>query len=177
MCDHYTNEELVMRSRNGDSNALALLTSRFAGRARARYPAGYLDKDDLEQEGMLGFLSAVSSFDPDAGASFETYAAVCIHNRIVSAARRATRSDPLHTQPMPPDSPNPLDQIISGESADAIINVMDSGLSANEREAIAMYISGYGVKDISVKLGITEKSAENALQRAKRKLKQYYGSR
>ena len=175
MCDDYTNEELVLRSRNGDSHALAILVSRFTGKGFARYSAGYLDKEDLEQEGMLGFLSAVSSYRQDGGASFETYARTCIHNRVVSAARRARRSENAVIEPQPQGVSNPLDEVIGGENIRALIGAMDSGLSQTEKESLILYIRGYCVKDISELLGIGEKSAENALQRAKRKLKLFYG--
>ena len=57
--------------------------------ARPLFLAGG-DNEDLVQEGMIGLLDAVRSFDPERGASFEAYATLCIRRRLISAVRAAS---------------------------------------------------------------------------------------
>ena len=47
------------------------LVKRIALHLLARLPSS-VELDDLQQSGLLGLLSAVRSFSPDQGASFET---------------------------------------------------------------------------------------------------------
>lgn len=54
--------------------------------ARCFWRAG--DSEDLFQEGMMGLLSAVRSFERGRDASFRTYAEICIRRRLYSAIRR-----------------------------------------------------------------------------------------
>ena len=52
-------------------------------------PSAGGDSEDLFQEGMMGLLSAVRSFESGRDASFRTYAEVCIRRRLYSAIRAA----------------------------------------------------------------------------------------
>jgi RNA polymerase sigma factor for flagellar operon FliA len=53
------------------------LVKRIALHLLARLPSS-VELDDLQQAGLLGLLSAVRSYSPDQGASFETYAGIRI---------------------------------------------------------------------------------------------------
>ncbi len=170
-CD---NEALTTLAQNGDSAALALLTQRFMKVNRARYPAGYLEIEDLNQEGMLGFLAAVRTYSPEKGASFETYASKCIHNRIRSAAGRVSRQSVKETDELdgePSGAKNPLDALSDNETFDELLRFFKTALSEKEQKVLALYIGGFSCPEIAIRLHISPKSADNALQRAKRKLK------
>jgi RNA polymerase sigma factor for flagellar operon FliA len=45
--------------------------------------------DDLIQAGMVGLLEAASNFDPDMGASFETFAGIRIRGAMIDEIRRS----------------------------------------------------------------------------------------
>ncbi len=172
-----SNEELVALAQNGESNALAFLAQRFLNVNRAKYPAGYLEIEDLNQEGMLGFLSAVRTYSHGKGASFDTYASKCIDNRIKSVAGRTVKKAFPVTALVDERASelyNPLDAVSENERLDDFIGLFISKLSKREQKVFAMYLRGFSSSDIAINLCIPEKSAENALQRAKRKLKQYY---
>ena len=49
---------------------------------------------------------------------------------------------------------------------------MDRVLSAREREALILYSSGYSYSEIAEKTGMTPKAVGNAIQRARKKLRQ-----
>ena len=56
-----------------------------------QYKAGFLDFDDLIQEGQTGLLIAVDKFDSRFGCQFSTYAAYWIRQRILRAHSRNER--------------------------------------------------------------------------------------
>jgi RNA polymerase sigma factor (sigma-70 family) len=67
----------VARARRGDRVARAALVEEHMGLVRSiavRYRDLGLPVEDLVQEGAIGLLTAVDSYDPGQGASFSTYA-------------------------------------------------------------------------------------------------------
>lgn len=76
----------------GCEDAFSQLVQRCASIVRrhaAMYRSVQLEAEDLEQEGLVGLLSAVRTYQESGGASFRTYASVCIRRRMLSAVRRA----------------------------------------------------------------------------------------
>ncbi|NNC76732.1 MAG: RNA polymerase sigma factor FliA [Woeseiaceae bacterium] len=63
------------------------LVKRIAHHLAARLPSS-VDIDDLMQSGMVGLLEAASNFDPDRGASFETYAGIRIRGAMLDDIRK-----------------------------------------------------------------------------------------
>jgi RNA polymerase sigma factor FliA len=63
------------------------LVKRIALHLLARLPSS-VELDDLQQSGLLGLLSAVRSFSPDQGASFETYAGIRIKGAMLDELRK-----------------------------------------------------------------------------------------
>ena len=86
----FSDEQLCSMAASGDDSAMAELISRItplAGAKAAMYNNGDIHRDDLFQEGMIAFITAVNTYDPNKNASFRTYAAACINNRIISVLR------------------------------------------------------------------------------------------
>ena len=48
------------------------------------------DSEDLIQEGTFGLVSAIRQYKPDCGASFRTFAELCIRKRLYSAVKSAS---------------------------------------------------------------------------------------
>lgn len=63
------------------------LVKRIAHHLAARLPSS-VDVDDLMQAGMVGLLEAAGNFDPDRGASFETYAGIRIRGAMLDDIRK-----------------------------------------------------------------------------------------
>lgn len=86
---------LVKLASSGDNEALSLLVSKMipdVRREASKFSGAVgVDSDDLFQEGMIGLLSAARSYKTDCGASFRTYASVCVRNRIISAVKSVRR--------------------------------------------------------------------------------------
>lgn len=64
-----------------------LLVRRIAHHLVSRLPAS-VHIDDLLQAGMLGLLEAAQHYDPEQGASFETYAGIRIRGAMLDELRR-----------------------------------------------------------------------------------------
>lgn len=65
----------------------AQLVNRIARHLIARLPAQF-QLDDLVQAGMMGLLEAARKYDPDKGASFETFASIRIRGAMLDEVRR-----------------------------------------------------------------------------------------
>lgn len=63
------------------------LVKRIAYHLAARLPSS-VEVDDLMQSGMVGLLEAAANFDPERGASFETYAGIRIRGAMLDDIRK-----------------------------------------------------------------------------------------
>ena len=97
--DAITNEQLCIAAQSGDKwaeNALVENNLRFIRKTayeiwsaqRELNVALGIELNDLVQEGSLGLLGCISSFQPDYGNKFLTYAAPAIHNAMLDYIRR-----------------------------------------------------------------------------------------
>lgn len=176
--------ELIAAARRGDEAALAGLIAHMSPAIRrgASLCAGVgLEYEDAMQEGIIALLRAIQTFDPDR-ASFEPYAAACIRHAQFSARRAAQRkknepllnSLPLDALEAEPNaaSPGPEELAIQSEAYDAWVRRMDTILSPLERAALHHFMAGESYPQIAVALGRTPKAVENALSRARRKLRE-----
>lgn len=176
-------EQLVFLAVDRDDEALAVLTEKYMN--VAKYIATSFSSDneeisDLVQEGMLGFLGAVYSYDKDVGTAFNTYASRCIRNRIIGVLRSTStgRHIPedmivsLESQRNREDGElTPEESLLSDEGAEYITSVINSELTDREREIFMLYLGGYSYCDIAKRTETTVKSVDSALQRARKKLK------
>ena len=49
------------------------------------------ENEDLIQEGMIGLIKAVRDYDPDQGASFASFAELCVSRQMYSAIEASKR--------------------------------------------------------------------------------------
>ena len=168
--------------------AVAALVSAFLPyiRKRAvRIESVGLAFDDIVQEGLIGLLNAVDSYDETKGTAFETFAIACIDNRIRSVLRQDARKK---NQPLSnyismshesyderimevSGSMSPEDFVVLREEVQLLLGRINENLSSFEKDVLALYLEGYSYLAISEILSSNPKSVDNALQRARRKLK------
>ncbi len=176
-------DSVLASARQGDSaafNSLALeYESIIAAKASLAHTKG-VDFEDLLQEGYMALFNAVKTYSPQAGASFKTYATVCIGNRIASVARNhgSSKNRPLRNYSELEDDEMAADSnyepefaVFARDRVETIYKNMAQLLSETENCVLLHYLSGKSYAEISREFGITEKSVDNALQRARRKLK------
>ena len=177
----FSDEELIRLIRNGFSAAFDELAGRFRKSVSVlsgSYYSESLTKDDWFQEGMIGFILAVRTFDESKKVSFSTYASVCISNKLRSAWKKANSSanTPLNDSivfddsTVPPEK-SPEENYIETENYRFFTESFLNELSETEKKVISYYLAGYSYAEVAKKLGMTEKSVDNALYRVKSKLK------
>ena len=94
MTDYLTMSDEQLLKLYGDNcpQALEALTARYMKTARGIASTLGVTPDeipDFVQEGMIGFLSAVYSYEEGSRAKFSTYAFACIRNRMLSVLRKS----------------------------------------------------------------------------------------
>lgn len=169
-----SNEELVKLSQNEDENARSVLSARFLNTRGAGVSVSYLDSDDFVQEGMLGFLRAIDSYDFSRGVPFEAYAFKCMQNSINTAAGVSSVEIPMgisNQMTEITDDDDPLHQILAEEHLNEVLDACEVTLSAVEKTVVFFRAGGMSYEEIGKRLSMTEKSVDNALQRARKKLK------
>lgn len=166
--------ELLALAQAGDERAFALLVARYEPMLRAQvahFRLPWADAEDLSQEGLLGLLSAVRTFREEGGASFRTYAAVCVRNRLLSAVRRRREEMPVEEMPADSDAAaDPAQLLAEREAASELLARIRQRLSPQEYGVLLPYLNGYGYAEIAASLGISLKAVDNAIQRARRKI-------
>ncbi len=192
---NFTDLELINLIKNGDDNAFKELTERYKCIIKC-----YINKinnlgfepDDLNQEAILGLLNAAKTYNFKIGLSFSSYAKICIKrkiynfcklsnrqkhiplNRSLSISQNADENETILNKaynPLDDDLNNPEFLLIKQEELLGIKEKMKSHLSNLEFNVLSLYSLGYSYEDISKKLRTTTKTVDNALQRAKKKLK------
>ena len=181
-------EAICLRAaRAGDDAAMASLISDqlpfIRQKAASAASVSGLDAEDLAQEGLIGLLNAVRSFDFYGGAAFRTYARTCIVNSIRSALRRASRPGAVPARAvLPIDSADdwtgaandPQDIVVGREQAVRLLQFVDKHLSVREQAVLRLYLAGSSYAAIAESLSLKDcKAVDNTLQRIRKKLKSF----
>jgi len=188
--------QLVLKARNGDSQALDALMRRYTTFVRLKASSYFLaggDSDDLLQEGLIGLYKAVRDFRPDKETSFRSFAELCVTRQIITAIKTATRFKhaPLNTyisfshtpsgqeadsectlgDALPgPRVHDPAICVISTEELQSLVFCLGTSLSPLESDALRLYLEGSSYEEMAEELGCDTKTIDNALQRVKRKI-------
>ncbi len=179
-----TDEELVVlaQSNRFAADALVLRFSRLIFIKAEMFSFHSSDCDDFRQEGLMGLLNAISTYNPNKAVKFSTYAEVCIVNRMKSYATKISSKscNIVSFDDLPDDiastEESPESICINKELFSELWRTVDSKLSGLERQAFELYIRGETYSDISRIIGISESSAANAVQRAKSKIRKVFSS-
>lgn len=175
-----SDENLITRFKCGDGVACDELLNRYKSKVLAiarSYFLSYGDTEDLVQEGMCGLYSAMSAFSGDG--AFAPFAYACVRNRIVDALKHGGRGVPqtaclTFSEDEECGASNgfsPEEVLINTENKNEFSEVIKSALSDLELKALEMYVDGATMSEMTEALGKTYKQIDNALDRAKRKLK------
>jgi RNA polymerase sporulation-specific sigma factor len=146
------------------------------------------DSEDLIQEGMVGLLKAIRSYDEGKDASFRTFAEVCIRSRLYSILRNQNLnkhaalnhsvlvelpffdSNSFTVGPLDISRSNPEDLLILQENFDEMWKRVRKQLSELEAKILGLYLDGLSYQEIAVKVSKSPKSVDNAVQRIRRKV-------
>ena len=183
-----SNEELCRLAGGGDSRAEEELVARHVQMVRACARPLFLagcDSEDLIQEGMLGLLTAIRTFDETKRTAFRTYAEVCVRNRLRTAVRSAqggkhiplnlsiSFEPPLFDEVCEPTfsgGESPEDVIIGREELRELLDTLKERLTPLERQIFSPYLKGLSCGEIARQVDRPQKSVDNAIQRIRRKM-------
>lgn len=195
--ENITDEELIDRLRGGDSPIMDYICNKYKKLVRSKAKSMYIlgaDSEDLIQEGMIGLFKAVRDYDSGRDASFYTFADLCISRQMYTAVQAAKRQKhiPLNSYISlnAGDSGkeegeersllealadrtemNPEELFLDKERVNYLESVIEKELSSFEKQVLDLYMTGMSYTQIAKVLGRDEKSADNALQRLKSKIK------
>ena len=189
-----SDEELIVRYRDGDTDAMDFIFERYKHLVRKKAKAMFLaggDNDDLIQEGMIGLYKAIRDYNTDREASFATFASMCINRQMITAVAASNRKKnmPLNTYvsyDMPAggdeDSDmrlvdilqsqtelNPEKLLIDKEHNRDLKSRLKEVLSTFEQKVLTYYLEGMDYTALAKKMQKPPKSVDNALQRIRSK--------
>lgn len=193
--DRMTDEQLIERLRGGDREIMDHIMVKYKSMVRKKARAMYLlggENEDLIQEGMIGLIKAVRDYDASQGASFSSFAELCVSRQMYSAIEASKRKKhlPLNTyvslyeesevekdgRAMPlidtiePEQDNdPASLYFGKEATEVLVEQLKENLSAFENHVLYLHLMGTDYRKIAELLDKSPKSIDNALQRIKNK--------
>lgn len=175
----------LLENNSEDSEKISELISRYMKTvlsAAAKYSA-FGDRDELVSDGMQALLAAIRSYDGEKG-EFSAYLHTCLDNKlrnsVKSTQRRKSRladADNGELEGIADTRPTPEELFIERESSEAVLENMRAALTALEFRCIEGVAMGLSYEDISKRLGVDKKSVDNAVSRARTKLRKFYAER
>lgn len=193
--DRLTDEQLIEKLRTGEREIMDHIMVKYKSMVRKKARAMYLlggENEDLIQEGMIGLIKAVRDYDRSQGASFSSFAELCVSRQMYSAIEASKRKKhfPLNTyvslyeesevekdgRTMPlidtiePEQENDPEALYFGkEYTEAFVEQLKENLSALENHVLYLHLMGTDYRKIAELLDKSPKSIDNALQRIKNK--------
>ena len=174
---------LARLSKNGDDNAFNELAMRYLSTINfiaRKYSAEGYEQNDFVQEGLLALLYACRTFDENGSSGFKNYMSVVVERRFISIIRKSStqKAVPKSALVQLDDlgdtledlSQTPEELLMCREHLKMVLDKLKNVLSKTEFEVVMLYGNGLSYKEIAKKLSVSEKSADNALQRARRKI-------
>ncbi len=185
---------IISSAQKGDNEAVEYLLKKYRRIVLACVRNYYLpgaEKEDLIQEGMIALYHAIKGYNYKH--PFPAFAKTCIARRMCTVVRlylsqkhealsnafflekpiyeneTETFLDRVHDK-----NADPCDLIAVKDEINEMLNNVQKNLSCLERQALKLYCDGLQYQEIASVLGVKEKSVDNALQRAKRKLRSAY---
>lgn len=178
-----TDDEILSNAQSGNNHQMEAAIGKYRHYVEAvasKYVNSPLEREDIVQEGMIGLLAAIKSFNNEKGASFKTYASICIDNSIQTALRKFSRQKDIPVQnvveyqeeelPAENGFASAEDIVIAQESVSLLTKVLRENLSDFENEVLRLHIVGCSYNEIAGRLSKTPKAIDNALQRVRKKL-------
>lgn len=144
-----------------------------------KYISSPMEKDDLIQEGMIGLLAAINSFNEEKNTSFSTYSNRCIDNSIQSALRKFSRMKDIPQNSLVSLEDESIDthynlsaedEFLAKESVSNLSKALYEDLSKFENEVLRLFMIGCSYTEIANKLDKNPKAIDNAIQRIRKKL-------
>ena len=188
--------DVVSMAKSGDDEATLYLFRKYYPVIRS-IASNYFfmgsDREDVFQEGMFGFYKAIRDFNHEKSISFSQFARLCVSRQIMATAKKASgpKHKPLNfyisldkyvydendgnktmfdvvsdNRVFEPDK-----EVIYYELSQDLKKVIREKLSSFERNVVALHLESESYEKIAQVLRCEVKSVDNALQRARKKIR------
>ena len=152
-----------------------------------------MEQSDLYQEGLIGLMHAIKSFDEEKDVTFYTYANTCIKTSMISAMRSTFRKknrilntsyslDKLMDEEsnhnfydiFEDNTNEPTGLLIKEEEKQELLDMVKSNLSKKELQVFNYKLDGLTNEEIADSLNSTKKYVENTVFRINKKYKELF---
>ena len=175
----------LLENNSADSGKIAELISRYMNAvfsSAAKY-SGLADREELVSDGMQGLLAAIQSYDAQKG-EFSAYLSVCLDNRLKNTAKRSLRrktrlagTEPEELEEIADTRPTPEEIVLDRENSEAVLRNMRENLTALEFRCMEGVMMGLSYNEIAQVNGIDRKAVDNAVARARAKMRKLYADK
>lgn len=181
--------DALKKAKDGDNESFEMLLKKYEKYLYISTKNYYLadgDRDDLIQEGMIGLLKGIKSFDFDKDTSFKTFVIMCIRRQIITAIKNsnAKKNQVLNTTYFSTDdtiedkiyvetASNAEEGYLYKELLEEFNKYSKEHFSELEKEVLDYLIKGYNYGEIANKIGKSNKVVDNTYQRIKTKVKNW----
>lgn len=195
----YNDYELVSLAQEHNETALNILYKNYnkiiinkSKKAQKYLKQSGLDITDIIQEAILGFNSAIMTYNQNNNAKFYTFAILCIERQLNNLIIKNTRGKvKILNEAVALDSPNedgnnlydflsdnisPEIELFEDEKTSELYNLITTLLTNTETLVFELKINGYTYKEIGNILDMNIKDIYNAMERIRNKVsKLLYG--
>ncbi len=198
-----TDEKLIEELRGGESEITDFIMNKYKPMVRRKARAMFLlggENEDLIQEGMIGLFKAIRDYKPEQGASFASFADLCVSRQMYSAIEASRRKKhlplnsyislyeegesgdeekkvPLIDMIEPEEENNPETLYFGKEFTEVFSERLKERLSPLENHVLDLHLMGTDYRKIAEILEKSPKTVDNALQRIKTKAERLLGEK
>jgi len=184
-----SDETLVQMAKGNNKEATDTLLLRYTEVVKRLAGSYFLiggETDDLVQEGLLGVVDAIDSYDNTKSDRFYPFAKICINRKMIKAinSSKTEKNSPLNSYVsidyedgisdyLIDEFMDPERLLMDKENEEIARNMILQLLSPFERKVFSQLLLGYDYIQIADILNKPVKSIDNAIQRIKSKVKKY----
>lgn len=118
------------------------------------------EKEDLKQIARYSIFTSIFRYDGSYGASFETFATICAHNRILDHVKTIHPTEPLPEGPIPELPPTPPD--------DPLYVVLQKLFTPEEFNILILWTCNYSYDEIVKDLNVKRTKIANTITKLKK---------
>ena len=185
------NREDILLAKQGDVDSIEKIVTEHKNLIYVRNKTLFLkgaEREDLVQEGMIGLMKAIKSFDESRSVCFSTFASLCIKRQIITAVKNYNSEknknlnnamqgegyselEDLIKYRRPSLKYYTPEQIVIGKELMKLLKkFLNENLSGLEKDVFIFMAKGYGYLEIAQKLEKEPKAIDNSIQRIKKKV-------
>ncbi|MGL6065803.1 MAG: sigma-70 family RNA polymerase sigma factor [Cetobacterium sp.] len=187
----------IILAQSGDEDSIEKIIKEYEGAVYKNNRSFFLkggDSDDLMQEGLIGLIKAIKSYDDSRNACFSTFANLCIRRQMITAIKNhnsdkyknlnqamqvegySTHEENIHYSYPSLGFYSPEDIFLGKELVYLLTNFLNENLSSLEKKVFNFLCKEYSYIEIANFLDESPKKIDNTIQRVKKKILSYLSS-